>query len=590
MSARLPSRPSHPPLPHSFRLTCVVARRWTAVACVAVLAVLMSGVSSGGPARATAQVATPRASAPFLLAGGPGSQMWPHMAGNAMVYSSCRAGDCDVMGLDLSARRPFPIATGQGDEDQPDTDGYRVVWRDGRSASSQDPDNRYSNFDIYGLYLDSGQPFPVSRARYMQNRPAVWGTLVVWADFRNTNGALDQEAGDIYMYNLAAGKESVISAAPSAQVRPVTNGRYVVWADFRNEPDPNGPNSDIYAYDLLTGQEFPITTAPDTQTDPAISGNVVVWADWRRGDDTADIYAYNLDTKQEFAVATAKGSQIQPAISGNVVVWADFRNEPDPRGTNADIYGYDLRTKQEFPVYAGPGTQSRPAVSGNMVAWEDNSRGNSDLDIMGATIGGIAIAPPPAPPPPLPGSGAQAFPETGKAVYGIFFDYWAKNGGLARQGYPISEVMRETSDLDGKTYTVQYFERAVFEYHPENKPPHNVLLSQLGTFRYRQKYPNGAPGQMPNTEPGSMLFSQTGKWLGGAFLRYWQQQGGLAQFGYPISDEFLEQSDLDGRVYRVQYFERAVFEHHPENTGTQYEVLLSQLGTFRYKERYGPKP
>jgi hypothetical protein len=35
---------------------------------------------------------------------------------------------------------------------------------------------------------------------------------------------------------------------------------------------------------------------------------------------------------------------------------------------------------------------------------------------------------------------------------------------------------------------VQYFERAVFEYHPENQPPYNVLLSQLGTFRYREKY------------------------------------------------------------------------------------------------------
>ena len=33
------------------------------------------------------------------------------------------------------------------------------------------------------------------------------------------------------------------------------------------------------------------------------------------------------------------------------------------------------------------------------------------------------------------------------------------------------------SDLDGKSYTVQYFERAVFELHPENQPPFNVLLS-----------------------------------------------------------------------------------------------------------------
>ena len=28
----------------------------------------------------------------------------------------------------------------------------------------------------------------------------------------------------------------------------------------------------------------------------------------------------------------------------------------------------------------------------------------------------------------------------------------------------------------------------MFEYHPENQPPYNVLLSQLGTFRQRAKY------------------------------------------------------------------------------------------------------
>jgi C-terminal processing protease CtpA/Prc len=36
----------------------------------------------------------------------------------------------------------------------------------------------------------------------------------------------------------------------------------------------------------------------------------------------------------------------------------------------------------------------------------------------------------------------------------------------------------------------------------------------------------------------------------------------------------------------VQYFERAVFEMHPENVGTPYEVLLSQLGRFQYQARH----
>jgi acetyl esterase/lipase len=185
-----------------------------------------------------------------------------------------------------------------------------------------------------------------------------------------------------------------------------------------------------------------------------------------------------------------------------------------------------------------------------------------------------------------PPSRTRTFAETGKSVRGPFLSYWEQNGGLAQQGYPISNEIQEVSPTDGKSYTVQYFERAVFEHHPENAgKPSEVLLSLLGVFRYNGKYPAGAPNQQPNTSPGSVLFPETGKRVGGVFLEYWQSNGGLAQQGYPISDEFTEVSDLDGKPYRVQYFERAVFELHPENSPPN-DVLLSQLGTFRYREKY----
>jgi methionine-rich copper-binding protein CopC len=183
-----------------------------------------------------------------------------------------------------------------------------------------------------------------------------------------------------------------------------------------------------------------------------------------------------------------------------------------------------------------------------------------------------------------PGS-CTTFPETGKTVCGKFLDYWNSHGGLAQQGYPISGEMQEVSATDGKTYLVQYFERAVFELHPENQPPNDVLLSLLGNFLYKQKYPNGAPNQTLNSSPGSQLFTQTGHRVGGKFLDYWNSHGGLAQQGYPISDEFTEKSDLNGKTYTVQYFERAVFESHPENQ-PPYDVLLSQLGTFMFKQKY----
>ncbi len=73
-------------------------------------------------------------------------------------------------------------------------------------------------------------------------------------------------------------------------------------------------------------------------------------------------------------------------------------------------------------------------------------------------------------------------------------------------------------------------------------------------------------------------------------MQYWLINGDIAQQGFPISDTFTEVSELDGKQYTVQYFERAVFELHPEKAGTPYEVLLSQLGTFQYKAKYGKTP
>ncbi|MGA7732268.1 MAG: alpha/beta hydrolase [Chloroflexia bacterium] len=184
------------------------------------------------------------------------------------------------------------------------------------------------------------------------------------------------------------------------------------------------------------------------------------------------------------------------------------------------------------------------------------------------------------------GSGRNAgtmFPETGKTVQGRFLQYWQANGGLPQFGYPISEKVQEKSDIDGKTYTVQYFERAVFEMHPENVAPNDVLLQLLGVFRFKEKYATGAPVETPNTAPGSVVFKETGKRVGGRFLEYWRGHGGIAQQGLPISDEFTEVSNLDGKSYIVQYFERAVFEHHPENAAPN-DVLLVQLGTFRYRD------
>ncbi|MEX2314909.1 MAG: polysaccharide deacetylase family protein, partial [Thermomicrobiales bacterium] len=69
---------------------------------------------------------------------------------------------------------------------------------------------------------------------------------------------------------------------------------------------------------------------------------------------------------------------------------------------------------------------------------------------------------------------------TGHSLCFGFRDHWRKHGGLAILGYPISEEFSEVNAQDGRTYTVQYFERARFEWRPENQPPWNILGGHLG--------------------------------------------------------------------------------------------------------------
>jgi hypothetical protein len=172
------------------------------------------------------------------------------------------------------------------------------------------------------------------------------------------------------------------------------------------------------------------------------------------------------------------------------------------------------------------------------------------------------------------------FEATGHTLKGAFYNYWKSHGGLWLFGYPLSEEYQEISATDGKPYTVQYFERQRFEYHPEFAgTPNEVLLGLLGTYMVQGRTEN-AFGRFAAFQSNSsrLYFEPTGHSLGGSFLTYWNQYGGLPIFGYPLSEEFQEVSSTDGKTYTVQYFERARFEYHPEYAGTPNEVLLGLLG------------
>ena len=164
---------------------------------------------------------------------------------------------------------------------------------------------------------------------------------------------------------------------------------------------------------------------------------------------------------------------------------------------------------------------------------------------------------------------SRCFGETGRCAHGRFLAYWDAHGGLAINGYPLSEPFAEQLE-DGTVYLVQYFERVRMEYHPEHQPPYDVLLGQFG-----RRIHGGADPAVP-AQAGGRFFAETGHTVPEDFYAYWGANGGLAQFGYPLT-EVLTETLEDGKRYEVQYFERARFERHPEHA-RPYDILLGQFG------------
>ena len=105
-----------------------------------------------------------------------------------------------------------------------------------------------------------------------------------------------------------------------------------------------------------------------------------------------------------------------------------------------------------------------------------------------------------------------------------------------------------------------------------------LLGSQLTAGRADPPFARLDFGTPPQTGPDRAYYPETGHFLAYGFKAYWEANGGLYAFGYPISEEFSEPNPDTGETYTVQYFERARFEWHPEERGTPYEVLLGRLG------------
>jgi hypothetical protein len=417
-----------------------------------------------------------------------------------------------------------------------------------------------------------------------------------------------------------------------------TDGRYVVWVTTQGR-DVTRPH-DLVAAALPDGQ--PTLLATGLHLTPsllsmegtfALDEGTVVWIEG--SGDRRVLRSRKLATGQTLTVAT--GDVTLPAIAGNIVSWwehvdAEYARRPVAEQEPAVLKARNIGTMDD-PVVVARTTNTLyrfgpSRMSGSWIVW-GKATGPGQGGLMDWELSAVRLG----------GGTPRVVGRAGYAVTGRFdlvgdrlvyletnssgratFDFGSiqnsvhvvdlRSGDGVRTG-PHGAVEDLTTDgryvfWEKARDNFRFRDLWGFESSPESAwtvatgevsvDPNSTSLPLYPSARggvvawlwnvpgrgsvievraLREALPS-APRDGP--APGEQFFAETGHTLRGTFKTFWERSGGLAVFGYPLTEEFIEKNQDTGKGHAVQYLERQRYELHPENAGTPYEVLLGRLG------------
>ncbi|KLK87968.1 hypothetical protein SZ63_08225 [Methanoculleus sediminis] len=304
-----------------------------------------------------------------------------------------------VMAAKTAPGEYVPFVVFSGSQEYPDIDGNMVVWEDGRNG----------NKDIYFSDSPGSSGIGITNDPASQERPSISGNHIVWQDYRNGNW-------DVYLYDRSTGGEELLTNDTGKQWLPIVRGNYVAWYDDSSgdtsivlydiaagsvkdviECDarttiPGGStefkpalsekyvawieeaDERVYYYDIGAGEmKGAVSASTAIQSWPSLYGSVIAWEDNRNA--SPDIYMTDLDDPSggEQRITSNGSEQVSPALTGQIVAWEDKRDAP------RSIYMYDLNGGEEMAVPTAGGEQLYPAASGNMIVWQKARDSYSDL-------------------------------------------------------------------------------------------------------------------------------------------------------------------------------------------------------------------
>lgn len=543
----------------------------------------------------------------------------PVTNGDSLAYNLQRpwnGGETDVFGVSLAGGDPYPIGADVGNQYVVAMRGYDVIW--------SELSDRYPNGALLGKNLATGREFDVTPDAY----PAY---ADVFGDWQLDMQYRADESQTLRARNLRAGGDwQTLATFPADdRVAAYLDGDRVVWSDVVGpyEIDAEHMRETWTIGTLRFGETTPRTllsdsalytfvAAGDTIGLTPVSGSSLNGISVNAGHVLVDRRLYPSGQTELRALSTDPGDGRQTvvtttpvypdpanesatiegvALAGRYVLWQ--LNEYFPLETRYGLWAYDLQTDSAFLAVPAATDESgypvpfmgSPSIQRDLLLWQVRGieeKFDSTVTIHVAPVARMlptarrATADADMP-------GLRYFSETGHALATDLRTFWEQSGGLAVFGYPLTDEFTQAGQ------DVQYLERQRFERHPEHAgTPYAIELGRLGAEDAATRGLLTTPAFQPlGAAPGGdcAYFAATGHAACGAFLAQWRAAGldlgdpgvsereSLALYGYPLSEPFTDPAT----GLTTQYFERAVFEYHPENAGTPYVVLPRRLGAER---------
>jgi beta propeller repeat protein len=465
------------------------------------------------------------------------------MSGMFLVWEDAREGEPDVLIYDLEQEREFRASNADGVRREPAVSGSLVVWLEG-----EDP----HEVMVRGVDLAEDNEFDVTDSPARRARLAISSDLIAWQEWNGSHW-------EIQVVDHEFEHVATLGGDMRNNGRPSVSGSTVIWQAH------DGESWNIHLFDAETNTEESVTASEHDDQSPSIDGETIVYVRLESSGGQPNLIVHDHSAGSEQTLTTEHFVQ-RPNVQGQFVVWEDWRSGLP------DVYVWDLEAEQSFAVVRSQ-QANEPIVRDSTLAWVS---GNDPLHQQVQTLEILERLPTdPQDPPAVPSSDALYIPETQQFVSSGFKSFWQEYGGPHFFGYPLTSEFAEEHPESGDDIIVQYFERAKLEYHPDAPEDERIRLALLG----HELRPES---QVEPVEPFDdnefqRYFPQTGHAISYGFKEFWEENGGMAVFGYPITREFSE----NGRT--VQYFERARFELDPESESD--EVMLGLLGREALEER-----